>query len=101
MTMPGNREVAPISTAAALGYALLLDVAARPAAARRLQVVAVMALGMIAGALPHLAVGRPPRLDAMARRLLTGALVAFAYRPLADVLWLHRRPAGVLVRRSP
>ncbi|MEZ0074480.1 HD-GYP domain-containing protein [Planotetraspora sp. GP83] len=86
LTMPGNREVAPVSTAAALGYALLLDVGGRPADHSALQVVAVMSVGMIAGGLPHLAVGRPPRLDAMARRLLAGSLLAFAYRPLADPL---------------
>ncbi|GIH29347.1 lipoprotein [Acrocarpospora phusangensis] len=86
LTMPGNREVAPISTAAALGYALLLDVGGEPAEHSPLQVVAVMAVGMIAGGLPHLAVGRAPRLDAMARRLISGSLLAFAFRPLADVL---------------
>ncbi|WP_067169103.1 HD-GYP domain-containing protein [Microtetraspora niveoalba] len=86
LTMPGNREVAPISTAAAIGYALLLDVGGRPAHQSALQVVAVMSVGMIAGALPHLAVGRPPRLDAIARRLLAGSLLAFAYRPLTDPL---------------
>ncbi|MFF4774996.1 HD-GYP domain-containing protein [Microtetraspora fusca] len=86
LTMPGNREVAPISTAAAIGYALLLDVGGQPARQSALQVVAVMSVGMIAGALPHLAVGRPPRLDAIARRLLTGSLLAFAYRPLTGSL---------------
>ncbi|MGI5492342.1 HD-GYP domain-containing protein [Microtetraspora malaysiensis] len=86
LTMPGNREVAPISTAAAIGYALLLDVGGQPAHQSALQVVAVMSVGMIAGALPHLAVGRPPRLDAIARRLLAGSLLAFAYRPLAGSL---------------
>ncbi|MEU6431492.1 HD domain-containing phosphohydrolase [Microbispora sp. NPDC046973] len=86
LTMPGNREVAPISTAASLGYALLLDVGGRPAHHSALQVVAVMSVGMIAGGLPHLAVGRPPRLDAMARRLLAGSLLAFAYRPLTGPL---------------
>ncbi|MEW9532010.1 HD-GYP domain-containing protein [Microbispora sp. NPDC049125] len=86
LTMPGNREVAPVSTAAALGYALLLDVGGREAEHPALQVVAVMSVGMIAGGLPHLAVGRPPRLDAMARRLLAGSLLAFAYRPLAHRL---------------
>ncbi|GLX02895.1 HD domain-containing phosphohydrolase [Microtetraspora sp. NBRC 16547] len=86
LTMPGNREVAPISTAAAIGYALLLDVGGQPARQSALQVVAVMSVGMIAGVLPHLAVGRPPRFDAIARRLLAGSLLAFAYRPLTELL---------------
>jgi HD-GYP domain len=97
MMMPGNREVAPISTAAALGYAMLLDVEGRPAGHGALQVIAVMAIGMIAGALPHLAVGRPPQAAAMARRLVAGALVALAYRPLATPLYAstgHGHPDG-------
>ncbi|MFI7226773.1 HD-GYP domain-containing protein [Nonomuraea angiospora] len=92
LTMPGNREVAPIGAAAALGYTLLLDLSQNPLRHSALQVVAVIAVGMAAGALPHLAVGRPPRLDAMARRLLTGALLAFAFRPLADPLYLLTKP---------
>ncbi|MBG0815203.1 HD-GYP domain-containing protein [Planomonospora sp. ID82291] len=88
LTMPGNREVAPIGAAAALGYTLLLDVGTTRAGHPALQVVAVTAVGMVAGALPHLAVGRPPQLDALARRLLTGSLLAIAYRPLAEPL--HR-----------
>ncbi|WP_371783158.1 HD-GYP domain-containing protein [Streptosporangium subroseum] len=87
LTMPGNREVAPIGAAAALGYTLLLDMGGVPAGHSALQVVAVLAVGMVTGALPHLAVGRQPRLDAMARRLLTGALLALAYRPLAGPLF--------------
>ncbi|MBB2915537.1 acid phosphatase family membrane protein YuiD [Streptosporangium becharense] len=87
LTMPGNREVAPIGSAAALGYTLLLDMGGVPARHSALQVFAVLSVGMIAGALPHLAVGRPPRLDAMARRLFTGALLALAYRPLAAPLF--------------
>jgi hypothetical protein len=92
LTMPGNREVAPIGAAAALGYTLLLDLSQNPLRHTALQVVAVLAVGMIAGALPHLAVGRPPRLDAMARRLLTGALLAFAFRPLAGPLFKLTQP---------
>ncbi|TMR91079.1 HD-GYP domain-containing protein [Nonomuraea basaltis] len=92
LTMPGNREVAPIGAAAALGYTLLLDLSQNPLRHSALQVVAVIAVGMLAGALPHLAVGRPPRLDAMARRLLTGALLAFAFRPLADPLYALTKP---------
>ncbi|GAA2215872.1 metal-dependent phosphohydrolase [Nonomuraea monospora] len=92
LTMPGNREVAPIGAAAALGYTLLLDLSQTPLEHSALQVVAVIAVGMTAGALPHLAVGRPPRLDAMARRLLTGALLAFAFRPLATPLYEMTKP---------
>ncbi|MGP3920740.1 HD-GYP domain-containing protein [Nonomuraea sp. 10N515B] len=92
LTMPGNREVAPIGAAAALGYTLLLDLSQHQLEHSALQVVAVIAVGMLAGALPHLAVGRPPRLDAMARRLLTGALLAFAFRPLADPLYDLTKP---------
>jgi hypothetical protein len=94
LTMPGNREVAPVSTAASLGYALLLDVGGREATQSALQVVAVMSVGMIAGALPHIAVGRPPRLDAMARRLLACSLLAFAFRPLAHPLHDIARTTG-------
>lgn len=56
LTMPGNREVAPIGAAAALGYTLLLDLSQVPLEHSALQVVAVIAVGMTAGALPHLAV---------------------------------------------
>ncbi|MER7212199.1 HD domain-containing phosphohydrolase [Streptosporangium sp. NPDC000239] len=95
LTMPGNREVAPIGAAAALGYTLLLDLGGVPARHTALQVIAVLTVGMIAGALPHLAVGRPPSPDAMARRLFTGALLALAYRPLAGPLFeLAKRPEG-------
>ncbi|POM24757.1 HD domain protein [Actinomadura rubteroloni] len=98
MVMPGNREVAPVGTAGALGYALLagvgrgadgrdgagfLDVV--PATHSAFQVVAVAAAGMLVGTLPHLAVGRSPRPDAMARRLLTIAIVAFLFRPILEL----------------
>ncbi|RAY13539.1 phosphohydrolase [Actinomadura craniellae] len=84
MVMPGNREVAPIATAGALGYALLDTVGGVPAHQSPLQVVAVVAIGMFAGSLPHFAVGGAPRLDEMARRLLIIALVALCFRPVAD-----------------
>jgi hypothetical protein len=84
MAMPGDREVAPIGTAAALGYALLTSVGEEPARHSPLQVVTVTAVAMVIGSLPHIAVGRSPRLDAMARRLVTVAIVAFCFRPIAD-----------------
>jgi hypothetical protein len=46
-------------------------------------VVTVATIGMIVGALPHLAVGRPARLSGMAVRLLCVACVAYIFRPLA------------------
>ncbi|WP_018658386.1 HD-GYP domain-containing protein [Actinomadura flavalba] len=91
MVMPGNREVAPVATAGALGYALLVGVGpgatgavldVRPAEHSPFQVIAVAAVGMLVGTLPHIAVGRTPRLDALARRLFTVALVALCFRPV-------------------
>ena len=43
------------------------------------------AIGMIIGALPHLAVGRPARVSGMAARLLCVACVAYIFRPLAGI----------------
>ena len=83
LNMPGGREASPIATAGSLAYALLIRIADRPASETAQQVVAVAALGMIIGALPHLAVGRPARLEAMAARLLAVACVAAVFRPLA------------------
>jgi hypothetical protein len=83
LNLPGDREAAPIGTAGALAYALLIRVGQIPARHSALQVVAVTGIGMIVGVLPHLAVGRPARLAGMAARLLTIACAAFAFRPLA------------------
>jgi hypothetical protein len=83
LNMPGDREAAPIATAGSLAYALLISVGDQPARASAQQVVAVAAIGMIIGALPHLAVGRPARLAGMAARLLAVACAAGVFRPLA------------------
>jgi hypothetical protein len=83
LNLPGDREAAPIAGAGALGYALLTRVQDHPAYHAALQVVAVSAIGMLIGALPHLAVGRPARLAAMAGRLVAVAVVAAIFRPLA------------------
>jgi hypothetical protein len=83
LSLPGERESAPIATAGALGYALLIKVGSTPMGHSAQQVVTVTAIGMIIGAMPHLAVGRPARVGAMAARLLAVASVAFLFRPLA------------------
>jgi hypothetical protein len=85
LNLPGDREAAPIASAGAMGYALLLRIGDNtPARYGADQVIAVTAIAMIVGALPHLAVGRPARLTAMSARLLAVACVAIAFRPLAN-----------------
>jgi hypothetical protein len=84
LNLPGDREAAPIATAGAMAYALLLQVGDKPAKHGPEQVIAVTAIGMLIGALPHLAVGRPARLAAMSARLLAVACVAAVFRPLAN-----------------
>jgi hypothetical protein len=83
LSLPGDREAAPIGTACALAYAVAIRVGPVPARHSALQVVAVTGIGMALGALPHLAVGRPVRTAGMASRLLAVACAAFAFRPLA------------------
>jgi hypothetical protein len=83
INLPGDRESAPIGMAGALAYALLIRVGVNPVHYSAEQVVTVTAIGMIVGALPHLAVGRPAKLSGMASRLLCVACVAFIFRPLA------------------
>jgi hypothetical protein len=84
LNLPGDREAAPIASAGALAYALLMRVGDSPALHSAQQVIAVTAVGMVVGALPHLAVGRPARLPAMAARLVAVATVAAVFRPLTD-----------------
>ncbi len=103
LSLPGDREAAPIGSAGALGYALAIGVGGDPALQPALQVVAVTAVGMIVGALPHLAAGRPAGVAGMASRLLAVAFVAIAYRPLAhlaiidDHMWLRLAVMAVLI----
>jgi hypothetical protein len=67
-----------------MAYALVLRIGGDPARPGAAQVIAVTAIAMIVGALPHLAVGRPARLTSMAARLLAVSCVALAFRPLAN-----------------
>ncbi len=83
LALPGDREAAPIASAGALAYAMLLGVGGVPANQPALQVIAVAAASMTVGALPHLAAGRPAGLAGMAARLLKVATVALLFRPLA------------------
>jgi hypothetical protein len=80
ITLPGGRDAAPISTAGALAYALLLRWPDAGVDHGALQVVAVVAVAMLIGVAPHVAVGRAPSLDTMARRLLAVGFAAGLFR---------------------
>ncbi|MDT0331300.1 HD-GYP domain-containing protein [Nocardiopsis lambiniae] len=86
ITLPGHREVAPIASAGAVGYAFLLSLGEGPSLHSPWQVVAVVACGVAVGELPHIAVGRAPRVEDVARRVLSAGLLAIGFRPLAERL---------------
>lgn len=88
ITLPGSREVAPIASAGAISYAFLLTLGAGPLHHSAWQVVAVVALGVALGELPHVAVGRSPRVEDAVRRVLAATVLAVAFRPLAEQLGL-------------
>jgi HD superfamily phosphodiesterase len=46
------------------------------------QVVAVSAIAILVGAVPHMAVGQSPRLESLARRVLIAGFAALLFRPL-------------------
>ena len=85
VSLPGGREAAPLATAGAIGYALLPSVSGTPATYGTWQVIVVTAVGLGLGALPHLAVGRVPSLEAMARQLVIAAVTAAMLR--STPLW--------------
>jgi hypothetical protein len=86
LSLPGAREAAPIAMTAALAFAMSLGIAkidhGNVLPITPTQVVAVAALGMTLGALPHIAAGRPAGVTGMSARLLAVAFVAFTFRPL-------------------
>ncbi len=103
LALPGGRESAPIGSAGAFAYAVVLKIGGTPATQPALQVIAVAAAGMVVGALPHLAAGRPTGLAGIASRLVAVAVVASLFRPLSKILtpddwWLALAVmAGLLV----
>ncbi len=84
LTLPGERDAAPLGVAGALAYCLLPEVAGTPAEHSASQVIAVAATGILVGGLPHAAAGRVVGLDDAARRLLVVAAAAVAFRPIVD-----------------
>ncbi|MFI8994491.1 HD-GYP domain-containing protein [Streptomyces sp. NPDC053542] len=80
--LPGDRESAPLGVAGALAYALLGEVAGRPTSHGVLQTVAVVVAAGLIGLVPHVALGRGPALDHIARRVLTVGFAATCFQPL-------------------
>ncbi|GHF68175.1 lipoprotein [Streptomyces mashuensis] len=73
----GLRETAPLGAAGTLAYALLGEVGGEPTSHGAPQVVAVVLGATLAGA-----VGRPPALDRLARRVIGAGFAAVCFQPL-------------------
>lgn len=82
---------APLGSAGALAYALLGQLAGRPTHHGVLQIVAVVVAAALAGAVPHVARGRGPAVDHVARRVLTVAFAAVCFQPLYNSGRLEER----------
>ncbi|MBT2479141.1 HD domain-containing protein [Streptomyces sp. ISL-94] len=77
-----DRQPAPLGSAGALAYALLGQNAGQPTHHGVLQIVAVVVAAALAGIVPHVARGRGPAVDHVARRVLTVAFAAVCFQPL-------------------
>lgn len=76
------REAAPLGAAGAMSYALLGEDAGHPTHHGVTQVVAVVLAASLIGSVPHIACGRGPVLDHLARRVLTVGFAAVCFQPL-------------------
>ncbi|MFB7465585.1 HD-GYP domain-containing protein [Streptomyces sp. NPDC056224] len=88
---PADRQPAPLGSAGALAYALLGPLAGLPTHHGALQIVAVVVAAALAGIVPHVARGRGPALDHVARRVLTVAFAAVCFQPLYNSGRLEER----------
>ncbi|MFE9408264.1 HD-GYP domain-containing protein [Streptomyces sp. NPDC006704] len=80
----GERDPAPLASAGALAYALLGQNAGHPTGHGVLQVIAVVVAASLLGCVPHVAAGRGPGPDEMARRVFTAGFAAVCFQPLSD-----------------
>ncbi|MEU9300643.1 HD domain-containing protein [Streptomyces sp. NPDC048269] len=88
---PTDRRPAPLGSAGALAYALLGQNAGQPTRHGVLQIVAVVVAAALAGIVPHVARGRGPAVDHIARRVLTVAFAAVCFQPLYNSGRLEER----------
>jgi hypothetical protein len=92
LKLPGDREVWPVATTGSLAYALLPVYGGVPAEHHTYQVVAVTAVATLVGVIPHLAAGRAPALDLVAREWLAVMVAALVFRPLWAVPIVKQQP---------
>ncbi|MGA5035641.1 HD-GYP domain-containing protein [Streptomyces capoamus] len=76
-----RRQAAPLGAAGSLAYALLGAVAGRPGHQDAAQVVTVVLVATVLGAVPHIWSGHPTA-DHLARRVLTVGFAAVCFQPL-------------------
>ncbi|MFJ1568341.1 HD-GYP domain-containing protein [Streptomyces erythrochromogenes] len=86
-----DHQGAPLGSAGALAYALLGQNAGRSTHHGVLETVAVVAAAALAGIVPHVARGRGPAADHLARRVLTVAFAAACFQPLYNSGLLEER----------
>ncbi|WP_251094878.1 HD domain-containing protein [Streptomyces sp. Caat 7-52] len=77
-----GRQAAPLGAAGSLSYALLGADAGRPSQHDAAQVVTVVLVAALLGAVPHIWAGRAPTVDHLARRILTVGFAAVCFQPL-------------------
>lgn len=91
VALPGDREASPLATAGALAYALTQSTGDSHFIPHGVSVtVSVTALAGLAGAVVHAAVGRAPRIDTIARRVLTVGVAAVLAPRFAEAIHLSR-----------
>jgi hypothetical protein len=80
VSLPGDREIAPVGTAIALAYVLLTQVGSQQVTHGAYQSTVVVACGLLIGTLPRLVAGRPPRMDYLTSRVVAASLSGFVFR---------------------
>ncbi|MFJ7148514.1 metal-dependent phosphohydrolase [Streptomyces sp. NPDC100445] len=78
------RQAAPLGAAGSLSYALLGTDAGRPVQHGAAQVVTVVLVAALLGAVPHIWSGATPTTDHLARRVLTVGFAAVCFQPPCD-----------------
>jgi hypothetical protein len=82
ISLPGDRDSAPLGAAAAVAYALLPSFGGTALVYSVPQVVTVVTVGTLLGALPRAVAGRTVSLDDLTRGVITVAVLAAVFRPI-------------------